>query len=146
MNVSTVNEKDSQRLSAGAALRLRHWFVLGATSIEITLLLLREWVMAAGFALGAVVAFVGMLELEHAVGEFTARVAAASANEKSRDSGLRLATRFLLRYALMAAVCYAIFRVSRTAFYGSVAALFVPVAAMMLEAIYEAWLAMRGKL
>ncbi len=47
--------------------------------------------------------------------------------------------RFLLRYFLMALGAYAIFTVSRASLFGLFAGLFLPVAAIVCEAAFEAY-------
>jgi hypothetical protein len=140
--INSIDDSHAQWLGEGASRRLRLWFYLASFCAVVVLLALHRWSAAVGFAVGAAVSFAGMLELDRAVNAFGLRVA----GPQRRDYGLMLAMRFLLRYAVIAAICYVIFRVSRTAFYGAIGALFVPVAAMMCEAGYEAWLALRGKL
>jgi hypothetical protein len=49
--------------------------------------------------------------------------------------------RFLLRYALMGMGAYVIFTFSPASLYGLFAGLFLPVAAIVCEAAYEAWTA-----
>jgi hypothetical protein len=54
--------------------------------------------------------------------------------------------RFLLRYFLMALVAFAILTVSRESLYGLFAGLFLPVAAILCEAAYEAYkIVVRGQ-
>jgi hypothetical protein len=59
------------------------------------------------------------------------------------ESGSGAVVRFLLRYGLIAAAAYAILKISAWSLYGMLAGLFLPVAAIACEAIYEAYVALR---
>jgi len=144
MNLMTTasDQSSAEDFSANAGPRLRWWFLIMAASGVVGLIGWQRWWMAAGFAAGAAMAFAGMLHLERAANAFSAK----AAGERSRDSVARLAIGFVLRYTVAAVIAYVIFEGSRTAFYGFVGGLFVPVAAMSCEAGYEAWSALRGKL
>jgi hypothetical protein len=62
-------------------------------------------------------------------------------NQQSREKGRRIVFRFLLRYGLVAIAAYAIFKGSLLAFHGFLWGLCLPVAAMMIEAAFEAYAA-----
>ena len=53
--------------------------------------------------------------------------------------------RFILRYLLLAFVAFAILTVSRESLYGLFAGLFLPVAAILCEAAYEAYTVISGQ-
>jgi len=57
------------------------------------------------------------------------------------QSGRGVVIRFLLRYLLMALAAYAIFSVSPASLYGLFAGLFLPVAGIACEAVYEIYVA-----
>jgi len=97
------------------------------------------WPGAIGFAAGAAVSCINFRALERSVEALADRIV----NRRSREKGGRIVLRFLLRYALVAAVAYAIFRGSALAFRGFLWGLCLPVAAMMIEAAVEAWAAFR---
>ena len=112
--------------------------VLGISGL-ITVLAFREWRTALGFALGGVVAYANFYWLEKVVRgivELTVR------SGKAASSGI-IVRRFLLRYILMALVAFVILTVSRESLYGLFAGLFLPVAAMLCEAAYQAYRAIR---
>lgn len=95
------------------------------------------WRIAVGFALGAAIGFLNFYWLEKVVsgiGELTVR-----SGEPVSTTGI--VTRFLLRYFLMGVVAFVILTVSRKSLYGLFAGLFLPVAAMLCEAVYEAYMA-----
>ena len=97
------------------------------------------WIAAVGFAAGAAVSCLNFRALARSVEALADRIV----NRHSREKGGRIILRFLLRYALVAAVAYAIFKGSALAFHGFLWGLCLPVAAMMIEAALEAFVAFR---
>jgi hypothetical protein len=98
-----------------------------------------RWAGMAGFALGSAVSYVNFRSLTRGVEGMTDRVA----NRDSREKGGRIVFWFVVRYALVAAVAYAIFKSSSQAFRGFLWGLCVPVAALMAEAVWEVYEAFR---
>jgi hypothetical protein len=96
-----------------------------------------RWTGAAGFAFGAVVSYVNFLSLSRGIEGLADRIV----NRNSREKGGRVILRFLVRYGLVAAVAYAIFKGPSQAFYGFLWGLCVPVAALMAEAVWEGYCA-----
>ena len=93
------------------------------------------WRIGLGFALGGGIAYLNFCWLKKIVaglGELAA----------GRASGRAVVHRFLLRYVLMAVVAFVILAVSRKSLYGLFAGLFLPVSAMLCEAVYEAYAAL----
>ncbi len=123
-------------LLIGAAATLAVWAVLG-------------WQYGAGVLLGCVLAWVNFHWLKQAVTAVADRVMAAppasQAGESAprRPSGRGIVARFLLRYALIALAAYAIFTVSKPSLYGLLGGLFLTVGAILCEAVYEAYVALR---
>jgi hypothetical protein len=101
------------------------WFYRGAGSI--------------GFAFGAAVSYVNFKSLTRGVEGLADRIV----NRNSREKGGWIVLRFLVRYGLVAAVAYAIFKGSSLAFRGFLWGLCVPVAALMAEAVWEGYMAFR---
>jgi ATP synthase I chain len=101
------------------------WFYRGAGSI--------------GFVLGAAVSYVNFLSLRRGVEGLAERIV----NRNSREKGGRIILQFLVRYALVAVVAYAIFVGSSVAFRGFLWGLCVPVPALMAEAFWEGYVAFR---
>ena len=97
------------------------------------------WVSAIGFAAGAAVSCINFRALQRSVESLAERIV----NRQSREKGGRIVLRFLVRYALVGAVAYAIFNSSVLAFRGFLWGLCLPVAAMMIEAGVEAYVAFR---
>jgi hypothetical protein len=98
------------------------------------------WRLALGFALGAAIAFLNFYWLQKVV----AGIGDLTANAGSPVSSKGIVARFLLRYFLMAIVAFVILTVSRESLYGLFAGLFLPVAAMLCEAVYEAYKVISG--
>ena len=97
------------------------------------------WQFAVGFLVGCAIAYVNFYWLKRVVSALADRVTSSGHGE----SGRAAFTRFLLRYALIAAVAYVILRVSTRSLFGMLAGLFLPVAAIACEAVYEVYVALR---
>jgi hypothetical protein len=110
---------------------------------SVLLLALAFWlyrtVGAIGFAFGAAVSYVNFRSLTRGVEGLTDRIV----NYNSREKGGLIVLRFVVRYLLVGAVAYAIFRGSTLAFHGFLWGLCVPVAALMMEAVWQAFSAFR---
>ncbi len=129
----------SEAFYAGAYGRIvRLMFVLGAV-LAIVALVRFGVMIALGFAAGCAIGMLNFHWLKRVVSALVDRV--TDTGEKPRSAGVVF--RFLLRYLLVAAVAYAIFRISLASLYGLLAGLFLPVAAIMLEAVYEVYAALR---
>ena len=97
------------------------------------------WAGAIGFAFGAAVSYVNFRSLKLGVEGLADRIV----NRSSREKGGRIVLRFLVRYGLVGAVAYAIFKSSSLAFRGFLWGLCVPVAALMAEAAWAGYTAFR---
>jgi len=91
------------------------------------------WRIALGFACGCAIAYLNFHWLERVVTALADRVTRTG----QPQSGRGVVARFLFRYLLMAIVAYAIFSVSPASLYGLFAGLFLPVAGIACEAVYE---------
>ena len=98
-----------------------------------------RWAGAIGFAFGAAVSYANFRSLKLGVEGLADRVV----NRNSREKGGRIILRFLVRYGLVGAAAYAIFKSSSLAFRGFLWGLCVPVAALMAEAVWEGYVAFR---
>jgi hypothetical protein len=96
-------------------------------------------VCALGFAAGAFIAYLSFRSLNKAVLSLASRIV----DGKQSDSGFSLVNGFFLRYLLAGIVAYVIFTSSSQAFRGFLFGLCTPVAAMLMEAGYEAYAALR---
>jgi ATP synthase I chain len=117
---------------------LRSMLILGAIFA-----VLAAWrfglVVAMGFAAGALIAYFSLHSLNKAVQGLASRIVDA----KRPESGYSLVNGFLLRYLLAGIVAYVIFTSSSPAFRGFLFGLCTPVAALLTEAGYEAYCALR---
>ena len=98
-----------------------------------------RWAGTIGFAFGAAVSYVNFRSLTRGVEGLADRIV----NRNSREKGGWIVVRFLVRYGLVGAAAYAIFKGSSLAFYGFLWGLCVPAAALMVEAAWEGYLAFR---
>jgi hypothetical protein len=97
------------------------------------------WAGSIGFAFGAAVSYVNFRSLTRGVEGLADRIV----NRSSREKGGRIVLRFVVRYGLVGAAAYAIFKSSSLAFRGFLWGLCVPVAALMVEAAWEGYTAFR---
>ena len=97
------------------------------------------WAGSIGFAFGAAVSYVNFRSLTRGVEGLADRIV----NRNSREKGGWIILRFVVRYGLVGAVAYAIFKSSSLAFRGFLWGLCVPVAALMAEAVWEGYAALR---
>jgi|SRR5579862_7442079 len=96
------------------------------------------WRPALGLACGCAIAYVNFYWLKKAIAGFIDRTVGAD----SSGSGQGIVFRFLLRYVLMAVGAYAILTVSPASLNGLLAGLFLPVAAIACETVYELYAAL----
>ena len=100
--------------------------------------------LGLGFAVGCAIAGLNFYWLTRAVNAFADRVTGAVDSEgqtPAKTGGS--AGRFVLRFSIVAAVAYVIFKSSLVSLSGLMAGLFLPVAAIFLEAMYETFVALR---
>jgi hypothetical protein len=92
-----------------------------------------------GFTAGATISYLNFRSLNKAVLSLASRIVDA----KRPDSGFSLVNGFFLRYVLAGIVAYVIFTSSSQAFRGFLFGLCTPVAAMLMEAGFEVYAALR---
>jgi len=97
------------------------------------------WVGAIGVAAGAAISYINFRTLIRGVEALGDRIV----NQQSKERGWAVVARFLVRYGLVGIAAYAIFKGSALAFRGFLWGLSLPVAAMMVEAGVEAYVAFR---
>jgi hypothetical protein len=97
------------------------------------------WRIAVGFAAGAGIAYLSFRSLHKAVHALTGRIVQSHRPE----GGFSLVSGFFLRYLLAGIAAYVIFTSSSLAFRGFLFGLCTPVGAMLLEAGFEAYMALR---
>jgi len=97
------------------------------------------WPGMTGVAAGSAVSYINFRALARGVEGLADRIV----NRQSKEKGRAIVARFLVRYGLVGIVAYAIFKGSSLAFRGFLWGLCLPVAAMMVEAAVEAYVAFR---
>jgi hypothetical protein len=100
-----------------------------------------RWAGSIGYAFGAGVSYVNFRSLTRGVEGLADRIV----NRDSREKGGRILFRFIVRYALVGAVAYAIFKGSSLAFRGFLWGLCLPAAALMIEAVWEGFEVLRRR-
>ncbi len=110
--------------------------VLGIAAL-ITAIAFFGWKIGVGFALGAAIAYLNF----HWLTKIVAGISEAAAGSGTA-TGRRVVHRFVLRFVLMAVIAFVILVVSRESLYGLFAGLFLPAAAILCEAVYEAYAAL----
>jgi len=122
-----------------AAARITQYMVaLAALGTVVTAWRLGIW-FAAGFVVGCGIAYVNFCWLKRAVNALADRATGGGRHAGGRGVFIR----FLLRYGLIAIAAYAIFKISTLGLYGMLAGLFLPVGAIVCEAAYEGYMALR---
>jgi hypothetical protein len=96
-------------------------------------------VSGIGFAAGAAIAYLSFRSLNKAVQSLASRIV----DSGQPASAFSLVNGFFLRYLLAGIVAYVIFTSSSQAFRGFLFGLCTPVAAMLMEAGFEAYAALR---
>lgn len=124
---------------SGALDRVRRFMLVIGVIATAALGAAFGWKFGVGVLLGCAIAWVNFYWLKQAVSALGDRV--TSTGQRQSSSGV--VAKFLLRYALIALAAYAIFRVSKHSLYGLLGGLFLTVAAILCEAVYEAYVALR---
>jgi len=108
------------------------------------------WAMALGVLAGSLVSCANFIWLKQVVNALADRVTDTIAEAGSPEYSGRptpgsggIVARFLLRYILIGFVSYAILKGSPAVFYGFLGGLFLVVAAIVAEAGYELYVALR---
>jgi hypothetical protein len=136
---SDPSESRAESFFSGAVPRmLRFMLILGAV-FTLTAWWRFGGVSALGFGAGALIAYFSFRSLNKAVQSLAGRIAASG----QAESGFSLVNGFFLRYLLAGIVAYVIFTSSPRAFRGFLFGLCTPVAAMLMEAGFEAYAALR---
>lgn len=125
---------------SGAYRRIVRILLVLVPGSTIALWLAFNRAFAIGFLVGGGVALFNLVVLKRLIIALADRVISSGGRERS--SGLVL--RFVLRYLLVAAVAYAIFKSSRMSAYGLLAGLGIPGIAIMMEAAYEVYVSLKN--
>jgi len=124
---------------SGAYERIVRCMLLLGVVATVAVLIRFGVAVSAGFLVGCVIAFVNFHWLKRVVSALADRATATGERQSSKGVVLR----FLLRYFLIALAAYAIFKISGNGLYGLLAGLFLPVGAILIEAFYELYVALR---
>ena len=124
---------------SGAYERIIRFMLLLGIGATVAVLVRFGMAVAAGFLAGCAIAFLNFHWLKRVVSALADRATASGERQSSQGVVLR----FLLRYFLIGLAAYAIFTISRNSLYGLLAGLFLPVGAILMEAIYELYAALR---
>ena len=134
-----TSETGSEAFYSGALERISRLMLVLAFLLSVAGWWRYGWRAALGFVCGCAVAYLNFHWLKRVVAALADRAVAPGQSRSS--SGMVL--RFLLRYVLMALGAYVIFTVSPASLYGLFAGLFLPVAGIACEAVYEAYAGLR---
>jgi len=131
--------QESEAFYGGAEERILRFFAAAGVAALAGVWVWRGWAFAGGFAFGAVIAYANLVWLKKIVQAF----AEHSTGTGRGGSGFGVALRFVVRYAFITVLAYAIFKSSVVSVYGFFAGLFLPVVALTCEAVYETYVALR---
>jgi hypothetical protein len=137
------HELQADEFYAGAQARIVRMMIVIACLLTIAIWIKAGHRLGLGFALGCALAGVNFYWLTRAVNAFADRVTQAESEGKPASGARGAASRFVLRFGLLAVVAYVIFKSSLVSLSGLMAGLFLPVAAILLEAMYETFVALR---
>ena len=131
-----------KRLLAGAEQRIsRGMWVLGVMGLLLCWLWY-DWRWGAGFAIGAVLSALNFQWMKRAVWSLS-EVAIAPDDKKRAARAGGSVIRFVLRYALIGAAAYVIFKSSFVSLGAFFLGLFLFVGAILVEVAYEIYLGFR---
>ncbi len=130
-----------EAFAAAAPARVRRLVLIVAVVLTLASWPLFGWRSTLGFGMGSALAALNFRWLEQGVAALLDRM-----QESGRpSSGTGAFFRFFLRFSLLIGVAYATLYSYPGSLYGFLAGLFVPVVAIMLEAAYQTWAALRGQ-
>lgn len=136
-----VDPKVEQFL-AGSIGRIRHSMLVLAAIAVVFAWFIWGWRIAAGVLLGCMISYVNFHWLERALNAMAERITTAGSEVSSTGTVLR----FLLRYVFIGIGAYAIFKGSPASLYGFLGGLSLTVVAILCEAVFEAYAALRSKI
>jgi hypothetical protein len=125
----------------------RAWRIGAVLAAVCTVIAFWRWNSAVGlaFIVGCAVGGLNTYWLARSTAAFARRaVQSADAGRESQRPGAGgILFQYVLRYALVGFAAYAILKSSVFSILGFFAGLFIPVASLMFEAFYEAWVSYR---
>ena len=130
---------DSDRFYSDALVRIRRFMVvLGALGVVVCLVRFGR-VVASGFLVGALLAYMNHVWLERVIEALSERITLGQSTER----GGVIVARAVLRYAFLALGAYVIFRVSLAGLYGFLAGVCLTIAATICEVAVEVYIGLR---
>jgi hypothetical protein len=131
-------DPSSEFFYSGALPRISRFMVVLALLATLAAWPLYGWRVMLGVAFGCAISYLNFHWLERVLTNLADRLSPTEPRRSSKGIVLR----FLVRYFLMGLAAYVIFSVSPASLYGLFAGLFLPVAAIACEAVYEAYVAL----
>lgn len=119
--------------------RLNFSIVLLLIAGLLTFLSMRDWPMSVGFLIGGLIGIFNFLVLKRTV----SAVGQVLAEGKTTPSVKRQVFKFFFRYVLLGVALYVIFKSTTVSVYGLFMGLFLPVGAVLIEAVYELYVGFR---
>lgn len=139
MRIQTTLEESAADAFYGAALiRISKFMLVLAPALSVAAWVRFGRFAALGFLLGSAIAYLNFQWLNSVVSGLADRVT----NTGKAQSGRGIIVRFLLRYVLLGVAAYAILTSFPASLRGLFAGLFLPVGAVVCEAVYEAYRAL----
>jgi H+/Cl- antiporter ClcA len=137
--MSDTAHLDSDVFYASALTRIRNFMLVLGPAFSAA-----AWIKfgirpAIGFLLGCVISYLNFQWLKSGVSGLADRVT----NTGKPQSGKGIIARFLFRYVLLGLAAYAILTSFPASLRGMFAGLFLPVAAIVFEAVFELYTALR---
>jgi len=136
---SDIAHLDSDPFYATALIRIRNFMLVIGPPFAAAAWMKFGVRPAIGFLLGCVISYLNFQWLKSGVSGLADRVT----NSGQPQSGKGIIARFLLRYVLLGLAAYAILTSFPASLRGMFAGLFLPVAAIVCEAVYELYAALR---
>lgn len=131
------NNPEAEKFYDGAYARIWRTIATLATMLAIVATVGLGWRMGASFLIGCALGTVNFLWLKRAITTFAGRMVEPNAVPDTRVRSS--AVRFVARYALVGTALYVIFTSSIVNTVGVLVGLFLPVAAILVEAVYETY-------
>jgi hypothetical protein len=139
--VITPSNPEADKFYEGAYVRIIRSMTVLAAVFTIAAEIKFAWHVAGGFLAGCGLAALNFLWIKKTVFTLATRIVEppAEGDKPARKPKMR----FVLRYALLAGIAYVIFKSSILSLAGVMVGLFLPVAAILIEAGYETYAALR---
>ncbi len=134
-----MEDRNAEAFAANAYRRIFLTMVVLLVAATPVLLVKYGRAMALSFVIGGAISLINFYWLKRTLAALVEAVAVAG--QKRSSAGIIL--RFVLRYALIALAAYAIFKSSTMSMYGLCAGLSLPVGAVLIEAAYAIYGALR---